>query len=326
MLRVSYFIEGLVQGVGFRPFIYKIAHRLSLVGFVKNSSSGVEVEVVGLKVKIEKFEKLLYDELPPLAKIESLKREELELKHSEFFEILQSDNSSTSLKTALISPDIAICKECLQDIKNKQKYRDYFATNCTNCGPRYSIVIDLPYDRANTSMQKFEMCLSCQEEYTDPQNRRYHAQPISCNSCGPRLTETIQETAKQIKSAKVVAIKGIGGFHIVCDTANGKVIQKLREYKNRLTKPFAIMCRDIDMVKSLAVVSEKEQELLESKEAPIVILKKLSTSPDYVAPNIDKVGCFLPYTALHYLLFEHLENPIVATSANLADEPIIISA
>lgn len=330
MIRESFIIKGVVQGVGFRPFVYKIALELNLVGFVKNSASGVELEIQGKKSEIVEFQRLLHLRLPPLASIDNIENSKIELKDDKSFEILQSSASTNSSKSTLVSPDIAICKECLDDVKSKTKYKNYFATNCTNCGPRYSIIKTVPYDRATTSMSKFKMCISCQEEYKDPKNRRYHAQPISCNSCGPKLSASIQETAKYIQNGKIVAIKGIGGFHIVCDASNDETIEKLREYKNRPTKPLAIMCKDLEQVKLLASASTKEQELLESKEAPIVILKKApnvdAILSESIAPNIDRVGCFLAYTALHHLLFEHLSNPIVATSANLANEPIIIKA
>ncbi len=328
---VNFKISGQVQGVGFRPFVYQLVTQLFLNGFVKNNQNGVELEVEGSDANITKFETLLHSKLPPLARIDKIKKTEKELKNYKNFEIIQSTNSlDASSKTALISPDIAICSECLDDVKNSKKYLNYFATNCTNCGPRYSIIKTVPYDRANTSMQDFTMCDSCEEEYTNPLNRRYHAQPISCNSCGPTLNESIEKTADYIKNGKIIAIKGIGGFHIVCDANNDEVVKKLREFKHRPSKPFAIMCKDENQVKDIASMSEKEKELLHSKEAPIVILKKDKTSDDkyskYVAPNIDRIACFLPYTSLHHLLFEHLDNPIVATSANLASEPIIIDA
>lgn len=328
MIRKSYFIQGLVQGVGFRPFVYKIARELTLNGFVKNSSEGVELEIEGDEKNITLFEEYLHSKLPPLARIDNINKSQKELKYENSFEILQSTKDSSIYKTALIPPDIAICKDCLSDIKTQEKYLDYFATNCTNCGPRYSIIQTVPYDRKNTSMKKFVMCDSCQDEYSDPLNRRYHAQPVSCNSCGPSLSQTIESASKQIKNGAIVAIKGLGGFHIVCDSTNDEVVRKLREFKNRPTKPFAIMCKDIKQVESLANVSEKEKELLESKEAPIVILNKLSNIniSDSIAPNIDRIGCFLPYTALHHILFRYLENPIVATSANLGNEPIIIDS
>ena len=328
MIRNKYLINGQVQGVGFRPYVYKLAYDLSLYGFVKNSIEGVEIELEGTGVKISKFENLLQTQLPPLARIDSITTRKLELKNDDIFEILKSSQDSNSSKVALISPDIAICKDCLADIKNEKKYKEYFATNCTNCGPRYSIIKKIPYDRVNTSMQKFIMCDSCQEEYVNPLKRRYHAQPVSCNNCGPTLSHDIRDVADDIQNGKIVCIKGLGGFHIVCDATNGEVVAKLRDFKNRPTKPFAIMCKDLAQVQSLAEVGKKEREVLESKEAPIVILKKLSTIhiSQLIAPNIDRIGCFLPYTALHHILFKYLKNPIVATSANLRSEPIIIDA
>ena len=328
MMRYKYLINGQVQGVGFRPFVYKLAYELGLYGFVKNSIEGVAIELEGEDSKISEFEKLLHTELPPLAGIDTIIKTKIELKHEKSFEILKSSEDLKSFKTALVSPDIAICKDCLADIENEKKYKDYFATNCTNCGPRYSIIKTVPYDRVNTSMKKFIMCESCQEEYENPLNRRYHAQPVSCHNCGPSLSHELKDVAEDIKNGKIVCIKGLGGFHIVCDATKGEVIARLRELKNRPTKPFAIMCKDLEQVQSLAEIGEDERELLESREAPIVILKKSATSTisDLIAPNIDRIGCFLPYTALQHILFKYLKNPIVATSANLANEPIIIDA
>ncbi len=322
-LRKALFVKGVVQGVGFRPFVYKTALENDLLGYVRNDADGVTIEVQGSEQNIKLFLQQLHSKLPPLARIDSIETKELSLKDENGFTIVQSDGSHT--KTTLISPDVATCKECLDDLKNKPKYKNYFATNCTNCGPRYSIIKTVPYDRGNTSISVFAMCESCQEEYNDPTSRRYHAQPISCNSCGPKLDGDIETFAKYIEEGKIVAIKGMGGFHIVCDATNDEVVQKLREYKNRPAKPFALMCKDIDQVKSVADVSVKEEELLSSKEAPIVILQKKvsNTLSKLIAPNIDRVGCMLAYTPLHHLLFEHLQTPIVATSANLGEEPII---
>lgn len=360
MRRYKYLINGQVQGVGFRPFIYKLALDFTLVGFVKNDINGVEIEVQGEQKDIELFEESLHSKLPPLARIDDIQKTEIKLFPQNNFEIIQSSNNSkNSYKSALISPDIAICHECLADIKDEKnkKYYNYFATNCTNCGPRYSIIKTVPYDRKNTSMQKFKMCrecavsdseevlLGCEEEYTNPLNRRYHAQPISCNNCGPELSlfwgeqkvniaqkDIVQKVASLIEEGNILALKGIGGFHIVCDATNDEAVKKLREFKHRPTKPFAVMCRDMEQIKNFACVNEKEEELLTSKEAPIVILKKLTCQSNLhvkisslLAPNIDAIGCILPYTALHHLLFVHVQNPIVATSANLGDEPIIIS-
>ncbi|WP_428737235.1 carbamoyltransferase HypF [Sulfurimonas sp.] len=322
-IRKALFVKGIVQGVGFRPFVYQIALENDLGGYVRNDADGVMIELQGSEENIELFLQQLHSKLPPLARIDSIESQEIELKNETAFTILQSDNSHA--KTTLISPDIATCKECLNDLKTKQKYKNYFATNCTNCGPRYSILKTVPYDRINTSMSVFEMCESCQEEYNDPTSRRYHAQPISCNNCGPKLDGEIETFANYIQEGKIVAIKGMGGFHIVCDATNDAVVQKLRDYKNRPSKPFALMCKDIEQVKSIANVSIKEEELLSSKEAPIVILQKNSADllSHLIAPNIDRIGCMLAYTPLHHLLFEHLQTPIVATSANLSEEPII---
>jgi len=327
--RFRFEIFGQVQGVGFRPFIYKIANELKLNGFVKNNEHGVSVELEGKLKTIEEFTKLLSpNTLPPLATIDKIDKKEIETLNDDIFEIIHTTiDTKNSSKVALVLPDMAICQDCLEDTFTKGKYFEYFATTCTNCGPRYSIIKTVPYDRENTSMNKFKMCPSCENEYTNPSNRRYHAQPISCSSCGPILSASIKDTAKHITNGKIVAVKGLGGFHLVCDAGNDTIVQKLREYKKRPTKPFAIMCKDIKQIKSLASISETEQNLLESKEAPIVILKKLSIAiskiSKFIAPNIDRIGCFLPYTALQHILFKYIDTPIVATSANLGSEPII---
>jgi len=327
MTRRGYFIEGCVQGVGFRPHIYKVATKLALSGFVKNTSMGVVLEIEGDDVRLAEFESMLEKQnLPHLANIEKIIKEELKPLYSEQFEIIQSTVTDV-IKNAIVLPDMAICNDCISEINSftNKRYYNYFATTCTNCGPRYSILQTVPYDRENTSMAKFQMCPSCQDEYTNPHDRRYHAQPISCHNCGPTLNEDIKTFAKKINFGGIVAIKGIGGFHIVCDATNDEVVQKLREYKNRPTKPFAVMYKDINQLETFVEISKDEIDILTSKESPIVILKKANEAKisRYIAPNIDKIGCFLPYTPLQHLLFKHLKNPIVATSANLADEPII---
>jgi hydrogenase maturation protein HypF len=342
MLRVKYQVKGVVQGVGFRPYIYTLATRFNLSGFVFNDSNGVTIELQGKVKDIELFDETFLDELPPLAHIDSFEKHPIPLREEIAFCIIESINDENMGKTTLISPDIAVCTECLDDIKTPSKYHNYFATNCTNCGPRYSIIETVPYDRKNSSMKSFTMCESCKEEYQNPLQRRYHAQPISCSNCGPKLElrvkneelkvegdEIFSLTARLIKEGKIGAIKGVGGFHLVCDSTNDKTIEQLRQYKNRPTKPFALMCKNLVQIEQFAFISDKEQELLISKEAPIVILEKLKVNSlklkisDNLAPNISKIGCFLPYSPLHHLLFEHLESPIVATSANLGDEPII---
>ncbi len=336
-MRINLKITGQVQGVGFRPFIYKIANDLKLGGFVKNSSFGVEIEIEGDKKKIDKFEKILNSSLPPLAKIDKYRKKKITPDLGTKFEILKTTGALSPL-TVLVSPDVAVCKSCLKDIKNQKKYLNYFATNCTNCGARYSIIKTLPYDRKNTSMAKFKMCESCKDEYENPTDRRFHTQPIGCNSCGAKLKlivkneelkieekEIYKKISFLIKQGKIGAIKGIGGFHLVCDGKNDEVVKKLREFKNRPTKPFAIMCKNLKQIKKITKVNKKEREILISKESPIVILKKRNRKKisNFVAPNIGKIGCFLPYTPLHHLLFKYLKNPIIATSANLSSEPII---
>jgi len=336
MVRYKYKIKGVVQGVGFRPFVYKLANQFNLMGNVSNGSDGVNLELQGSPKNIELFDEEFLGSFPPLAHIDSFEKHPICIENETTFEIIQTNNSNS--KTTLVSPDIKVCNDCLEDIKNKEKYHNYFNTNCTNCGARYSIIKTLPYDRINTSMSDFTLCSSCQKEYDDPQNRRYHAQPISCKECGPQLTlsiknkilttnenEIFSKTANLIQEGKIGAIKGMGGFHIVCDATNDNTIQKLRTYKNRPAKPFAIMCKDLAQILAVGKVTNREEKLLISKEAPIVVLNKLSTTHigKLIAPNITKIGCFLPYTPIHYLLFEHLDTPIVATSANMGGEPII---
>jgi len=338
MNRVKYIITGIVQGVGFRPFVYKIATNLNLKGFVQNTNEGVIIEIEGSSKVIDGFENALKNNLPPLSKIITIDKKELNPLHYKEFKIIKSQERSL-IKSATVPPDIAICSECKKDITQIKKYKNYFATNCTNCGPRYTIIKTIPYDRKNTSMQKFTLCNSCKSEFEDLQSRRFHAQAISCVECGPKLTliENVElrmkniykNTANLIKSGKIGAIKGIGGFHIVCDATNDEVLKRLREFKNRPSKPFALMCKNIEQIREFAVVSKKEEEALKSKEAPIVVLQKLKNQTkiaDSIAPKIDKVGCFLPYSALHLLLFEYLSNPIVATSANLGGGAIIADA
>jgi len=338
IIRYNYVIKGKVQGVGFRPFVYKLATKFNLKGFVQNDNIGVVIEVEGIKKDLDSFEYSLKNNLPPLAKIELIKKIELKPLYKGQFEIIQSKLETSTSKYVSVPPDVAICYKCKLDIYTNKKYEKYFSTNCTNCGPRYSIIQTVPYDRANTSMKNFILCKSCLKEYKNPLNRRYHAQPTSCKECGPQLKLKIQNNKiktndddifKQIslllKNGQIGAIKGIGGFHIVCDATNSKVIQKLREFKNRPTKPFALMYKDIDMIKSFAHISQKEQELLLSKEAPIVLLNKKQNNilSDLIAPNISKIGCMIAYSGFYYILFEYLNIPIIATSANLGGEPII---
>jgi hydrogenase maturation protein HypF len=328
MIRKCYFVEGRVQGVGFRPYIYKIAMQLHLSGWVKNTQEGVIIEVEGVEETVETFQEMLQkrEQLPRLASIIKITINEVPPLYKEQFEIVQS-TVTRAKKSAMVVPDVAVCDDCLEETfaHNLKRYHHYFATTCTNCGPRYSILQTVPYDRVNTSMKIFEMCPACQEEYDDPLNRRYHAQPISCHHCGPELNGSIEECANKIRDGRIVAIKGIGGFHLVCDASNDEIVEKLRAFKNRPTKPFAVMCKDLSQLKRCAILNSFEVSVLTSKESPIVILQKKDTPllSQYIAPHIHRVGCFLPYTPLQHLLFQYLDTPIVATSANLGNEPII---
>jgi len=336
--RINLNINGIVQGVGFRPFIWRLAKRYNLKGFVQNSSKGVDIEVEGDSLDIEAFLKSLKRELPPLARVDSINLVELKPLYEESFKILDSKDG---LRVTAISPDIALCKECLFELfdKGNRRYLHPFIS-CTNCGPRYSIIDSIPYDRVNTSMAKFKMCKECYSEYTNPNSRRYHAQPIACNSCGPKLRlyikedsnyielnikEPISYIAKALLEGKIVAIKGLGGFHIIANATDDRVLRSLREKKNRPKKPFALMVKDLRSAKEIAYISDIEEALLDSKESPIVLLKKRDSSKisSLVAPNIDRVGLMLPYTPIHHLLFKYIVFPIVATSANLGGEPII---
>lgn len=328
-------VKGIVQGVGFRPFVYNLALKNNLYGWVNNDDRGVNILIQGDEASINTFLDTLKNTPPPLAKIDSVEVANLPLQNFTSFDIIES--KSTSNKTTIISPDIAVCDDCIEDIKNKDNFRfQYALTNCTNCGPRYSIIKTVPYDRCNTSMKEFFMCEACKEEYENPLNRRYHAQPVSCEKCGPKISlydnfnnllkedyQAIKELALKIKQGHIVALKGLGGFHIICDATNDEAINLLRQRKNRPSKPFAVMFKSVSQIKEHSFLSKKEEEIILSKEKPITLVKTNSKLSSHIAPNLDKIGCFIAYTPLHYLLFEHLPNPIVATSANLFGEPIL---
>jgi len=323
-------IKGTVQGVGFRPFIYTLAKRYALNGTVSNGSNGVEIFINA--DNIEPFIATIKEELPLLAKIDAIQIEEVTFQNFQDFQIIETSNQGDV--TVNIPPDISICSECEKELfdPTNRRYGYPFIT-CTHCGVRYSIIYDLPYDRVNTSMKFFEMCEACEAEYNNPLDRRYHAQPIGCWDCGQRLqlvgrgllTPTIDNVVELLEEGNILAIKGVGGYHLVCDATNEEAIQKLRERKRRPTKPFAVMVRDMEMAFELAVINEREEELLSSKERPIVLLKSTGRDmalPLQVAPNISRIGLFLPYTPLHLLILKKLNRPLVATSANVTDEPI----
>jgi len=339
--RFVYHVEGLVQGVGFRPFIYTLATRYVLHGIVFNNALGVCIEVEGNVEALDHFEKALFNELPPLARIDLWHKEMITCKNETTFEILHSDASER--KSSLVLPDMALCDDCLRELRDPKNRRyNYFFINCTNCGPRYSIIKTVPYDRPFTSMQPFEMCDDCKREYTNPLNRRYHAQPISCSKCGPTLSlcnvknelldtnyEAIKHLAELILQGHIVALKGMGGFHLICDATNDKAVRLLRERKHRPSKPFAVMFKDKETLARECEMSFSEMKGVTSLLRPIVLLKRQKSATqisEWVAPKTDRLGVFLPYTPLHVILFDYLNIPIIATSANRAGAPIISDA
>lgn len=331
-------LYGTVQGVGFRPFVYKLALRYNLNGYVLNDGQGVFIEVEGKEENIENFIYSLNKEKPPLSRIFSQSIEIFdELKN--FCGFIIQESKDTVYKEAFISPDISVCEDCLKEMFNPEDRRYLYPfINCTNCGPRFSIIESLPYDRKNTSMKTFKMCQKCEEEYNNPLNRRFHAQTNACSECGPQIylyttdktlismgIDAIKKVANLLISGNIVAIKGIGGFHLVCDATNDFAVKQLRERKKRFEKPFAVMFKDIDSIKRYAYLNSYEEAIILSSERPIVIVEKIKNTglSEYVAPYINKIGVFLPYSPLHHLLFSIVDRPLVMTSANLSEEPIV---
>jgi hydrogenase maturation protein HypF len=343
-------VRGAVQGVGFRPFVFRLATELNLCGFVLNSSQGVVIEIEGERRLLEEFVARLETEKPGHSIIQSMDVSFHPANGYEGFEILES--KELGAKSVLILPDLATCPDCVREIFDPCNRRHLYPfTNCTNCGPRFSIVGSLPYDRANTSMKAFTMCEDCEHEYHNLHDRRFHAQPNACPKCGPQLEFLengvssfqpdsctleicLHKAADAIRAGKILALKGIGGFQLLVDARSETAVRRLRERKQRAEKPFAVMYPDIDAVKADCIVSELEEELLRSSEAPIVLLEKLigekfiradvkQISPS-VAPNNPSLGVMLPYSPLHHILLRELGFPVVATSGNLSDEPICI--
>lgn len=334
--RMQIQVQGTVQGVGFRPFIYNLAIRHALTGHVSNNSHGVQIEVEGEAGAMEKFLSTLQSEPPPLAYIESIEsRPNLSPIGYEDFAILES--TTLEEKLVRISPDVATCDDCLAEVfdPSNRRYR-YPFTNCTNCGPRFTIVQDVPYDRKMTTMKDFVMCDECDREYHDPANRRFHAQPNACPKCGPRITfsdssgtianedAALQRAIQKILQGKIVAIKGIGGYHLCCDALNDQAVSILRNRKVREDKPFALMALSVNNIREFCEVNYAEEDLLNSHRRPIVLLRKKSgcTIPESVAPKLDHLGFMLPYSPLHYLLLIDFDRPLVMTSGNTSDEPI----
>ncbi|MBU0678434.1 MAG: carbamoyltransferase HypF [Verrucomicrobia bacterium] len=337
--RIAVAIRGAVQGVGFRPFIYRLATEMKLAGWVRNSPQGVLIDVEGNEDDLRCFVARLQSESPERSFIQSLETTWLDPCGHAGFEIRESNRDGERL--SVVMPDIATCSDCLSEIFDPGNRRYLYPfTNCTQCGPRYSIIRDLPYDRRNTTMRDFVMCPECQREYEDPVNRRYHAQPNACPVCGPSVSlcdgqgnilvcgqDAIEATAKAVLKGLVVAVKGLGGFHLVTDATSDKAVLLLRERKHREEKPFAVMFPDLASVEAVCEVGSEERRLLQAPESPIVLLRRRADGArisDAVAPGNPYLGVMLPYTPLHHILLREAGRAIVATSGNASDEPICI--
>ncbi len=332
------YIRGIVQGVGFRPFVYEQAVSNHLFGWVRNSSAGVEIEVNGTPGAVDALLDALQHRLPPLARIDSLHIVEISPNNYTDFQIITSQPKPGDFIP--ISPDICTCPDCLQELfdPTNRRYR-YPFINCTNCGPRFTIIEDIPYDRPKTTMKAFSLCPECESEYRDPLDRRFHAQPTACSKCGPHLSfvvkgkeiaikeDALQLARKWLKEGKIIAVKGLGGYHLACDASNEDSVMSMRKRKKRSDKPFALMAFNSKIVSSICEVSPVEKELLESRQRPVVLLRtknNITIAPS-VAPGLNTLGIMLPYTPLHYLLLEPEEgfpDLFVMTSGNMSEEPI----
>ena len=333
MERAWIHIRGIVQGVGFRPFIHRMVKEFGLTGTIKNTSSGVELELEGERDELKRFVKELPEKAPKLAVIEEIEATYTkELRGFADFQILGS--KTEALRDTLISPDICICDDCLRELQNPadRRYR-YPFINCTNCGPRFTIIRDVPYDRARTSMSAFPMCPDCEREYHDIENRRYHAQPDCCPVCGPAVSyldgegrrvggDAVELARAALKAGQIVAVKGLGGIHLACRADDPEIVKTLRRRKQRDEKPFALMCRNTACAEKICAVSQAERKILESFRRPIVLLKKKRPGLAHVSEN-GCVGVMLPYTPLHVLLFGDDIDMLVMTSANLSDTPMM---
>lgn len=339
--RAQILVRGIVQGVGFRPFVFSLARRRALRGRVFNNASGVLIDVEGDEEAIEKFVEEIRTSAPPLASVEAIERgDDLDPAHYSDFRIVESD--ARGEKFVSIAADTATCEDCLREMRDPADRRHrYPFINCTNCGPRFTIIEAVPYDRANTTMRDFEMCAACRSEYENPLDRRFHAEPIACAVCGPRLKLTdangrevppehdddgdaVARVRRLLLSGKIVAVKGVGGFHLACDALDAEAVGRLRGRKHREDKPFALMADAVEVIKKYCAVSETEERLLLSAQRPVVLLARRDVSgvPRAVAPGVNTLGFMLPYTPLHHLLLEGLDRPLVMTSGNVSDEPI----
>ncbi|MCB2199076.1 carbamoyltransferase HypF [bacterium] len=337
-LRIT--VQGAVQGVGFRPFVYRLAHELHLGGHVLNSAQGVVIELEGDEEELELFRSRLDHEKPSNAVLQSINTVACDPIGETTFKILQSEGGT---KTTLILPDLATCPDCLVDLNDPEnrRYR-YPFTNCTNCGPRFSIIEQLPYDRPNTTMKGFTLCPACRKEYTNPLDRRFHAQPNACPICGPHLEvwdqggsvlayhdEALSLAIDRLRQGEIIALKGLGGFQLMVDARDDVAVRELRRRKQREEKPFAVMVPSLEAARDVVEISDAAAEVLCSQAAPIVLLDKVKSDAsirisDYVAPGNPRLGVMLPTTPLHHLVMQGLGFPVVATSGNLTDEPICI--
>jgi hydrogenase maturation protein HypF len=334
-LRIS--VAGIVQGVGFRPFIYRIAHREALTGFVLNNPQGVEIEVEGELRRLSAFLSAIVNEKPVQARVDTMTANFVDTRDDTEFIIEES--SASAERTTLISPDIATCEDCLKEMKDAgdRRYR-YPFTNCTNCGPRYTIIRSVPYDRRNTTMNVFPLCPECGREYTDPLNRRFHAEPNACPVCGPEVVlrdsggvviecdDPVSAAIGHLADGRIVAVKGLGGFHLAADATNDEAVRTLRERKRREEKPLAIMSASVETVRTYADVSQAEEQVLTGPQRPIVLLRKKPSGvvAEAVAPGNKYVGVMLPYTPVHHMLLGTVLIALVMTSGNISEEPIAI--
>jgi hydrogenase maturation protein HypF len=327
-------IKGLVQGVGFRPFVYRLARQNNLKGWVENRNDGVTIKIEAGEKKLENFLQQLRQEAPVASSIQHMNIKKSDAEFFKEFSIVKSKNLSRA--TTDISPDIAVCNNCLTDMKQQEHRYSYPFINCTNCGPRFSIIRGLPYDRAKTTMDEFRMCEKCAKEYSDVEDRRFHAQPVACNYCGPHYElhtanekiRGIDQILKRIQlllgQGEIIAVKGIGGFHLMCDAFNDEAIQLLRKRKIRSQKPFAVMFRDIHSLSEYVDVTDDERDILTSWRRPIVLLKQHKELSVLLNPGMNRLGVMLPYMPFHHLLFERLQIPaVVMTSGNYSDTPIV---
>ena len=331
-------VRGTVQGVGFRPTVWRLARDEGLVGEVLNDGFGVLIRTTGNSGAISQFLTRLHSEAPPLSQIEDVKTQILTLLDFEDFRIAESVSGENCTR---VTPDAAICPDCRAEVLDPNERRfGYPFANCTHCGPRFSIVKEVPYDRINTTMADFPMCASCKGEYKEPADRRFHAQPIACPACGPSIwlegTDTnspsshvraLNSAVELIKSGQILAIRGLGGFHLACDATNPAAVKRLRQRKHRYGKPFALMAKDLNTIKRYCNVSPAEANLLASPEAPIVLLSAngIEKLPESIAPGLNTVGFMLPYTPLHLLITRQIDQPLVMTSGNISDEPQVTS-